>query len=197
MQDAAPKTGQHSVEDVLTREALNAFFDDADAPRTAPTTGGVNNVVNYVELGDGRRYILRIYNNGNKTEKVRTSRPHCTKGRHKHVSSAPPSQRPPGAATQVRTEHAILQQLGRQDLSFAVPRALPARSSGEPYVVLSSGAAACVFEVIPGVMAPRLPRGAPGTCAHAQSEQSPFRAPLHRTLPHPLHRHLGQDHQPY
>lgn len=51
---------------------------------------------------------------------------------------------------QVETEHAILAQLATQKLSFKVPTALPAVDSGAPYVVLSSGAAACVFEIIPG-----------------------------------------------
>lgn len=66
----APKTGQHTVEDDLRDEALSYFFAPEQQPVTKPTTGGVNNVVNYVETGDGHRYILRIYNNGNKTEKV-------------------------------------------------------------------------------------------------------------------------------
>lgn len=51
---------------------------------------------------------------------------------------------------QVSTEHTILAQLAQQELSFKVPTALPALKSGEPYVVLSNGAAACVFEIIPG-----------------------------------------------
>lgn len=53
---------------------------------------------------------------------------------------------------QVETEHAILSQLAKQELSFKVPTALPAVDSGAPYVVLSSGAAACVFEIIPGML---------------------------------------------
>jgi Ser/Thr protein kinase RdoA (MazF antagonist) len=57
--------------------------------------------------------------------------------------------------TQVETEHAILAQLATQKLSFEVPTALPAVETGAPYVVLSSGAAACVFEIIPGKPAGR------------------------------------------
>lgn len=57
-------------------------------------------------------------------------------------------------ALQVATEHAILVQLAQQQLSFKVPTALPALKTGEPYVVLSSGAAACVFEIIPGEAGP-------------------------------------------
>jgi hypothetical protein len=51
---------------------------------------------------------------------------------------------------QVATEHAILAQLAQQTLSFEVPKALPALNTGAPYLVLSNGAAACVFEIIPG-----------------------------------------------
>lgn len=66
---AAPKTGQHTVEEALRDEALSYFFDSKEIKCT-PTTGGVNNVVQYVETEDGHRYILRIYNNGGKSEKV-------------------------------------------------------------------------------------------------------------------------------
>uniref|UniRef100_A0A0G4FSN8 Protein kinase domain-containing protein n=1 Tax=Chromera velia CCMP2878 TaxID=1169474 RepID=A0A0G4FSN8_9ALVE len=67
----APKTGQHSVEDDLRDEAISLFFQGDDLPvKTTPTSGGVNNVVMYVETNKDKRYILRIYNNGNKSEKV-------------------------------------------------------------------------------------------------------------------------------
>ena len=72
LQDA-PKTGQHTVEDVLRDEALALFFNDNELKCT-PTSGGVNNVVQYVETADNERYVLRIYNNGNKSEKVRGGR---------------------------------------------------------------------------------------------------------------------------
>lgn len=67
----APKTGQHTVQDNLRDEALALFFDDVSALNCTPTSGGVNNVVQYVETPDNKRYILRIYNNGNKSEKVK------------------------------------------------------------------------------------------------------------------------------
>ncbi|KAG1667858.1 hypothetical protein FOA52_011046 [Chlamydomonas sp. UWO 241] len=66
----APKTGQHQVEGSLTREALSLFFERPDSCTATNTSGGVNNVVNYVETPEGKRYVLRIYNNGNKSEKV-------------------------------------------------------------------------------------------------------------------------------
>ncbi|KXZ47215.1 hypothetical protein GPECTOR_37g221 [Gonium pectorale] len=117
---SAPKTGQHTVEEALRDEALALFFESEEL-KTTPTSGGVNNVVQYVEAANGERYILRIYNNGNKSEKV-------------------------------RFEHEILRQLAQQKLSFEVPRALPSRA-GRPHELLSNGAEACVFHIIPGTLA--------------------------------------------
>eukprot|EP00667_Euglena_gracilis_P010721 EG_transcript_10926 len=65
-----PKTGHHTAEEELVREAVAHFFEDPDRVVVTPTTGGVNNVVQYLTTPDGDRYILRIYNNGNKSEKV-------------------------------------------------------------------------------------------------------------------------------
>lgn len=120
--DSAPKTGQHVVGDALRDEALSFFFPPGAVAKCEPTSGGVNNVVQYVDTTEGKRYILRVYNNGNKTEKV-------------------------------ACEHAILEQLKHQTLSFEVPQALSTIADGEPYVVLSSGAAACIFKLIPGSLA--------------------------------------------
>jgi homoserine kinase type II len=52
----------------------------------------------------------------------------------------------------VECEHQILAQLAKQPLSFQVPQTLPSLD-GKPYVVLSSGAAACIFDLIPGTLA--------------------------------------------
>lgn len=67
---------------------------------------------------------------------------------------------------QVATEHAILAQLAEQELSFQVPTVLPALNTGAPYVVLSNGAAACIFEVIPGEPAWQAPVAAVPCCKH-------------------------------
>lgn len=117
---AAPETGHHTVPDALRDEALAHFFEGPC--RCTPTSGGVNNVVQYVETASGARHVLRIYNNGAKSDKV-------------------------------AFEHDLLLQLGRQPLSFQVPRALPALGSGARHVKLSSGDDACVFEIIPGSLA--------------------------------------------
>ena len=48
-------------------------------------------------------------------------------------------------------EHEVLSQLSRQKLSFAVPLARPTlRDPNERFVTLSSGADACMFDLIPG-----------------------------------------------
>ena len=46
-------SGTQTVEDKIRAEALSFFFD-GDVKCT-PTTGGVNNVCNYVETSDGAR----------------------------------------------------------------------------------------------------------------------------------------------
>lgn len=49
----APKTGHHTAEEELVREAVAHFFEDPDRVVVTPTTGGVNNVVQYL-TGAGR-----------------------------------------------------------------------------------------------------------------------------------------------
>ena len=46
-------SGTQTVEENIRREALSFFFDDE--VKVTPTTGGVNNVCNYVETSDGQR----------------------------------------------------------------------------------------------------------------------------------------------
>lgn len=117
----APKTGQHQAEESLKQEALAAFFE---APcTTTPTTGGVNNVVNYVQTADGKRYILRIYNNGKKSEKVRVE--------HEILRQL----------GQQTLSFAVPRPLPARD------------GSGATHVLLSSGDEACVFDIIPGDLA--------------------------------------------
>jgi len=65
----APKTGFQTVRDELRDEALSYYFDQKVTCK--PTSGGVNNMVNYVETENGNRYILRIYNNGNNSPRVK------------------------------------------------------------------------------------------------------------------------------
>jgi Ser/Thr protein kinase RdoA (MazF antagonist) len=52
------------------KEALAFFLDDEEAALD-PTTGGVNNIVQYVDTSKGERYVLRVYNNGFDTPRVK------------------------------------------------------------------------------------------------------------------------------
>lgn len=54
----------------VIREALALFLKDPAAATVTPTSSGVNNVVQYVETGEGDSLILRIYNNGGNTAAV-------------------------------------------------------------------------------------------------------------------------------
>eukprot|EP01031_Cornospumella_fuschlensis_P032415 gene32415-39197_t len=100
-------------------EEAAAKFLPSNTYRFEPTTGGVNNVVRYIETGDGNRYILRVYNNGNDSHRV-------------------------------RFEHAILQQLSAMNLSYKIPTTVPSIESGSSHELLSNGAEASLFQIIPG-----------------------------------------------
>lgn len=50
----------------------------------------------------------------------------------------------------VRFEHAVLQQLAAMELSFKIPVPLPSLEAGLPHALLSNGAEASLFEIIPG-----------------------------------------------
>lgn len=73
----------------------------------------------------------------------------------------------------VACEHDILVALQEQTLSFKVPRPMPALGDGATYKLLSSGAAACVFDVIPGALRAMMgcSRGDLGCCTAAAVPQ--------------------------
>lgn len=88
------------------------------------TSGGVNNHVRYVDCDNGERYVVRLYNNGQETERVAFE--------HAVLAAVEPRVR-------------------SSDAGFVVPRALKAKDgSGKTYAVLPSGDCASVFELIPG-----------------------------------------------
>jgi len=92
--------------------------------RLSDTSGGVNNHVRYVDCENGERYVVRLYNNGQETDRVAFE--HAVLG-------------------------AVEPRVRACDLGFVVPRALQAKDgSGATYAVLPSGDAASVFELIPG-----------------------------------------------
>ena len=113
------------VEDADLLKACAAFL--ADGPfALAPTSGGVNNHVRYVDDATGARRVVRLHNNGQDTARV-------------------------------IFEHAVLDAAGRaaaaRKLPFAIPKALKSLEDGtSTFVVLPSGDAACVFELIPGTL---------------------------------------------
>lgn len=74
-----------------------------------------------METGDGKRLVLRVYNNGSNTARVRWE--------HAVLGALAPH---------------------RAELSFAVPTPLPALGSGASHVPLPDGAEASLFELIPG-----------------------------------------------
>eukprot|EP00977_Amphora_coffeiformis_P006128 scaffold1325_cov138-Amphora_coffeaeformis.AAC.6 len=55
----------------LAKEALGKFFVDIADIQLKPTTGGVNNIVQYVTLPNGEQELLRIYNNGCDEKRVK------------------------------------------------------------------------------------------------------------------------------
>ncbi len=79
-------------------------------------------MVQYVTCGD-QRLVLRVYNNGSNTARVRFE--HALLAELRKVSDT---------------------------LSFAVPRTLPALAGGGSHVPLSNGAEASMFELIPGTL---------------------------------------------
>lgn len=49
-------------------------------------------------------------------------------------------------------EHSILAQLSLHSFSFKLPQTIPSLHDGKAFVRLSSGASACLFKLIPGVL---------------------------------------------
>lgn len=106
--------------DDIKYEALSRFFNDSTGFDVVPTSGGVNNVVQYVTTNTGEKYVLRIYNNG-------------------------------GNSRRVKYEHEVLDNLKNAKLSFKIPTFIPSLS-GATHVKLSTGAEACLGNLIPGAL---------------------------------------------
>jgi len=79
--------------------------------------------VRYVDASDGVRRVVRLYNNGQSTARVRFEHAVLT---------------------------AVAPYVEACDLGFVVPKALKSKRSGETFELLPSGDAASVFELIPG-----------------------------------------------
>lgn len=99
----------------------NARSKGLEGITISPTTGGVNNIMDYVTTATGEKYVLRIYNNGRDSVRV---------------------------DFEDRVLSALIANGG--DLSFSVPTAVPSLIDGQKHVMLSNGAEAILFEFIPG-----------------------------------------------
>ncbi len=105
---------------LLLREAISHFLPGCNYS-VSPSQGGANNIMQYLHDPIGEvSYILRIYNNGNDSERV-------------------------------RYEHEILSLLRQFKLSFRIPTPILALNNS-PHVLLSNGAEASIFELIPGYL---------------------------------------------
>jgi len=105
----------------LRYEALNLILGNSESVHIAPTSGGVNNICDYVTTPSGQKYVLRIYNNGRDSVRVDFE--------HKVLD-------------------ALLNS--NQDLSFRLPTSVASKATGQRHVILSNGAEATLFEFIPG-----------------------------------------------
>lgn len=109
-----------STDNALAYEAIRKFIPESQGDVTfRPTSGGVNNVVQYVDTSKGDKYVLRIYNNGFNSQRV-------------------------------NFEMSILDQLRDMQLSFLIPTTVKSLEGSTSHVLLSNGAEASLFCLIPG-----------------------------------------------
>jgi homoserine kinase type II len=115
------QVGQPKTMELLCSEALGLILspDECSGAVFEVVEGSVNNIIRYVKIGDSMRYVIRVYNNGNDTAKV-------------------------------KFEHMVLSQLRLRHLSFQIPTAIKSKTTNDYIVILSNGASASIFEVIPG-----------------------------------------------
>jgi Ser/Thr protein kinase RdoA (MazF antagonist) len=117
----------------LAKEALSRFLDEETCKQVTmtSTSGGVNNIVQYVTLPSGERRLLRIYNNGFDTQRVKFEHTVLQK---------------------------LQEMQGPEFFSFQVPNFLTAINYKEggfgselpTMVQLSNGSQACMCTLIPG-----------------------------------------------
>jgi homoserine kinase type II len=104
----------------LAYEALSKFLDSTEDVTLEPTKGGVNNIVQYVNLPSGECLLLRIYNNGLDSQRVQ----------FEHEILKQLNQLPP--------------------FSFNVPDFIPAKDGVSTMATLSNGSESCMSKCIPG-----------------------------------------------
>lgn len=114
-------TDATTTEEKFKVEALGKFLKASDGAQFKSTSGGVNNICDYTTMPNGEKYVLRIYNNGFDSERV--------KYEHAILNKL---------------------EASNQDLSFELPTPMPAIGDGKTHALISTGAEACLFKWIPG-----------------------------------------------
>jgi homoserine kinase type II len=104
----------------LAMEALSKFLDTTDGITMEKTSGGVNNIVQYITLPSGEKQLLRIYNNGLNEKRVQ----------FEHEILRQLNKMPP--------------------FSFKVPNFIQSKEGTTTIARLSNGADACMCTLIPG-----------------------------------------------
>mmetsp|Transcript_15709 Transcript_15709/g.21623 ORF Transcript_15709/g.21623 Transcript_15709/m.21623 type:complete len:399 (+) Transcript_15709:82-1278(+) len=120
--DSIGAVGSKLTNKELAFEGLAKFVDDD--PSTVdmvPTTGGVNNICQFVTLPNGEKYLLRIYNNGLDTTRVAFEHSVLQQLEGVEMSFKVPKFLP-----------------------------VKGQEGGSTFAELSNGAQACLVEVIPG-----------------------------------------------
>lgn len=110
----------------LRKEALERILgpDVAAGCEVREAEGGANNIMDFVTTADGKKYVLRIYNNGCNSPVVDFEDAAITK---------------------------LLEVSKTNPLSFAIPTAVPSVSEGgKTHIVLANGAEGIMFDHIPG-----------------------------------------------
>lgn len=103
-------------------EEAAAKFLPSNSYKFEPTTGGVNNVVRYIETGDGKRFILRVYNNGNDSHRVRFEHAILQQLAEMNLSYLIPTTVP---SLQTGSSHAPLSNGAEASLFYIIPGKLP------------------------------------------------------------------------
>ncbi|RYH18503.1 hypothetical protein EON65_27155 [archaeon] len=123
-------------------EEAAAKFLPSNSYRFEPTTGGVNNVVRYIETEDRNKYILRVYNNGNDSHRVKFEHAILQQLAAMNLSYKIPTTVP---SLQTGSTHALLSNGAQASLFYIIPGKLPkltmakdiGRASGELNAAIS------------------------------------------------------------
>jgi len=109
----------------LRNEALERILgaEIAAGCEVKEADGGANNIMDFITTAEGKKYVLRIYNNG------------CNS---------------PVIDFEDATISKLQEVIKKDPLSFAVPTAVPSKENGKTHLVLANGAEGIMFDFIPG-----------------------------------------------